>query len=134
MELIAGDGYTIGYQYLHAFAITDNDEVTTTTVSVNSYLVHVDEGDTAEVVVALGLPLDTAVTIPLVVTSLTAESGDHGAVSNVTIPAGKTAVMAEISTTADGDDETFSVSLGSPLPSRVTAGASTSTTIRIRDD
>ena len=136
LRLIAGDGYTIGSRSLHAIVISDNDKVTTTPVSVNSYLVYVDEGDTAEVVVALGLPLGIAVTIPLVVTSLTAESGDHGTVSSVTIPAGKTAVVAVISTTADadGDDETFSVSLGSPLPSLVTAGSSSSTTIRIRDN
>ena len=135
MQIVDGDGYTVGYEKAHTFAITDNDEVTSTTVSVHTFLVYAREGDTVDVVVWLGLPLPESVTIPLVVTSLTAEAGDHGTLSSITIPAGQTAATGAIYTVidADSDDETFKISLGSPLPSWVTPGADSSTTVLIRD-
>ena len=53
-------------------------------------------------------------TIPVTLTAGTAEAGDYGTLTSITIPAGSTSATGTISTTADADadDETFKVVLG----------------------
>lgn len=135
MTLAAGDGYVVGFKNSHSFAIRDDDEVTSTAVKLMFPMGYVVEGGKAYVTAGLTLPLSHAVTIPLVVASGTSESGDHGTVASITIPANDTAGIAEVRTFADsdGDDETFTVSLGTPLPAKVTAGDVASVTVTIRD-
>lgn len=132
-DLAAGSGYSVGLNSFHRFIITDNEEVTSTSVSLFGF--GRDEGKYALVTARLARALPHAVTIPVVVAAGTSEAGDHDTISAITIPKGDTVGWAEINTyvDADSDDETFTVSLGSPLPSGVTAGSSTSVTITITD-
>ena len=78
-------------------------------------------------------------TIPVTVSTAspnTAESGDVGTLSSITINAGSTAGTGTIATNhdTDADDETFTVALGSSLPSSVVAGSASSVQIAIADD
>ncbi len=113
-------------------------------VSLSVPIDPVNEGEDVSVTVVLMTPdasepgtLGSAVTIPITLTAGTAESGDYGALSSITIPAGDTSGEGTISTAqdADADDETFTVSLGdlSSL-TNVTSGPVTSGQVRINDD
>ena len=103
----------------------------------------VPEGDDVTVVATLstaspGEPgsLGRNVTIPITLTAGTAESGDYGALSSITITAGDFTGEATISTTddTDADDETFTVALGDLTTVRgVTTGPITSVQVRITD-
>ena len=66
-----------------------------------------------------GRTLTTDVTIPLTVTNVTAEPGDYVPPASITIPANKSLAKITLWTNwdADGDDETFTVSLGRLPPS-----------------
>ena len=105
------------------------------TVSLSAAPNPVDEGSPVTVTARLSEALSSAVTIPLTLTAGSAEPGDYGALSSITISAGQTSGTGTISTTddADTDDETFTVALGS-LPSSVTAGNPSSVRVTIRDD
>ena len=94
----------------------------------------VDEGAAVTVTATLATAMAEAVTIPLTVTRGTSEDGDHGSLASITLPAGGTSATGTISTTddADGDDETFTVALGS-LPSGLTAGSASSVEVTITD-
>ena len=111
---------------------------------------------TATLTTASGEPgnLGRAVTIPITVTARSigtldndgntvtipidsAESGDYGALSSITITAGDFNGEAIISTTddTDADDETFTVALGDLSTVRgVTSGPVTSVQVRITDN
>ena len=86
------------------------------------------------VTATLAKALEEDVTIPLTVTRGTSEDGDHGSLASITLPAGFTSVDGTISTAddADGDDETFTVALGS-LPSGLVAGTASSVEVTITD-
>ena len=73
-------------------------------------------------------------TVPLTVTSDTAEPGDYGRLTSITIPANSLTGGGRITTAddADADDETFTIVLGS-LPTAVTAGSPSSVTVTIND-
>ncbi len=95
----------------------------------------VAEGSPVTVTAVLAKALAADVTIPLAVTRGSSEDGDHGTLASVTVPAGGTSASGTIATNddADGDDETFTVALGS-LPSGLAAGASSSVRVAITDD
>ena len=103
-------------------------------VSLSATPNPVDEGSPVTVRATLATALAQAVTIPLTVTRGTSEDGDHGSLASITIPAGGTSATGTISTSddADGDDETFTVALGS-LPSGLTAGSASSVEVTITD-
>ena len=94
----------------------------------------VTEGSPVTVTVTLSRAMPSDVTIPVTVTDGTAESGDHGALSSITIPAGSTSATGDITTAQDSDvdDETFTVALGT-LPSPLTGGATTSVEVTIQE-
>ena len=105
------------------------------TVSLSASPSPVTEGSSVTVTATLSQSLTSSVTIPVTLTNDTAESGDHGTLTSVTIAANATRGTGTISTNqdTDEDDETFTVALGT-LPSSVTAGRPSSVTVTIRDD
>ncbi len=113
--------------------ITDVPEV-----SLSASPNPVSEGQPVTVTATLSAALSGAVTIPVTVSTVspnTAESGDVGTLTSITIAANSTSGTGSISTNqdADADDETFTVSLGT-LPSSVRAGSTNSVPITIDDD
>ena len=104
----------------------------------------VDEGLSVVVFASLLTPAGDApgtlasdVTIPLTLTAGTAESGDYGGETSITISAGSSRGNAIITTAedTDADDETFTVSLGDlSAVENVTSGPVTSVQVRITDD
>ena len=107
---------------------------TTPTVRLSASPNPVDEGSPVTVTARLSSALSSAVTIPLTLTSGTAEDGDYGSLSSITINSGSTTGTGRVSTNedADTDDETFTVAL-SGLPSSVAEGSPSSVTVTIRD-
>ena len=105
------------------------------TVALSASPNPVDEGDSVTVTASLSAALTDAVTIPLTVTSGTAEADDHGAPTGIVIDAGSTSGATTVTTAQDDDqdDETFTVALGS-LPSSLAAGTPSSVEITITDD
>ncbi len=95
----------------------------------------VGEGSSVTVTATLAKALSEDVTIPLTVTGGTSEDGDHGTLSSLAIPAGGTSTSGTITTSddTDGDDETFTVALGT-LSSGLTAGTASSVQVTISDD
>ncbi len=95
----------------------------------------VTEGSSVTVTATLSQSLSSSVSIPVTLTDNTAESGDHGSLTSITINSGATSGTGTISTNqdTDEDDERFTVALGT-LPSSVTAGSPSSVTITISDD
>ena len=93
----------------------------------------VDEGQSA-VTATLSRALPGSVTVPLVLTRGTAESGDFGSLASITISGGGLTGTGTVTTTddTDEDDETFTVALGS-LPNEVTPGTPSSVLVTIRD-
>ena len=114
----------------------DDDETSESvpTVRLSASSNPVDEGEPVTVTARLSSAPSDAVTIPLALTAGTAEPGDYGTLSGITIDAGQTTGAGTVTTAddADEDDETFTVALGS-LPSAVTAGSPDSVTVTIRD-
>ena len=94
----------------------------------------VGEGSPVMVRATVSEALSEAVTIPLTVTRGTAESGDHGSLASITLPAGSTSATGTLPTVEDddGEDETFTVALGS-LPAGLTAGSASSVEVTITD-
>ena len=79
--------------------------------------------------------LSSEVTIPLTMSHWSAEDGDYGSLSSITISAGSTTGTGRVATNqdADTDDEMFTIALGS-LPSSVAAGSPDSVMVKIQDD
>ena len=96
----------------------------------------VPEGDPVTVTAMLTEALDRIVTIPVEVEDGTSESGDHGSLPSIRIASGETEGTGRITTArdADGEDETFTVSLGADLPPGVNAGHPTSVEVVIVDE
>ena len=111
----------------------DDDDMPTVSLSVN--LSRPTEGESVTVTATLSSPISGAVTIPITLTDVTAESTDHGSLSSISIAAGQTTGTGTITTIHDAGhmDETFTVSLGT-LPSEVRQGSPSSVTVTIRDD
>ncbi len=116
--------------------ISDTDQAPTVpTVSLSASPNPVNEGQSVIVTAQLSAMLSGSVTIPLRLTPTTAESGDYGSLSHITITGGALAGTGIITTTddADYDHETFTVALDN-LPSEVTEGSPSSVTVIISDD
>ncbi len=113
----------------------DNGESAAPTVSLSASPSAVAEGSDVTVTATLSSTLSSDVTIPLSLSHGTAEDGDYGSLSGITILAGFSSATGTITTTDDGDadDETFTVALGT-LPPGVEAGSSSSVTVTITDD
>ena len=105
------------------------------TVSLSATPATVAEGSPVTVRATLSAALASNVSIPVTVTPGTAEPGDIGTLSSITINSGQTSGTGTITTAqdTDTDNETFTVALGA-LPSGVTAGSPASVTVTIRDD
>ena len=113
--------------------IADDDKATVTLeVSPNP----VDEGSAVTVTARLDKALPGAVVIPLALSKGTAEDGDYGALTSVRVAAGRRSATGTITTVRDEDEEdkTFTVALGSPLPSSVLAGDPSEVEVTIADD
>ena len=108
---------------------------TTPTVSLSAAPDPVTEGSPVTITATLSAALSSAVSIPVTLTAVTAESGDIGALTSISIASGQTSGTGTITTAQDTDneDETFTVSLGT-LPSSVSAGTPNSVTVTIADD
>ncbi len=96
----------------------------------------VAEGSAATIVATLSAALGSDVVIPVTVTRGSAEAGDIGTLTSITVAQGFTVGAADITTAqdTDADHETFTVSLGTPLPSSVSAGTPNSVTVTVQDD
>ena len=137
LTLTAGSGYTVGSANTHTLTITDDDGTgpPTPSVSLSASPNPVTEGSAVTVTARLSAALAGSVTIPLVLTAGTAESGDYGALGSIMVAGGQTTGTGVITTAqdADEDDETFTVALGN-LPPEVTPGSPSSIEVAIRDD
>ena len=104
-------------------------------VSLSASPNPVPEGESVTVTATLTEALTRSVTIPVTVSAGTSESGDHGSLAGIRIASGATSGTGAISTRADSDtgDETFTVSLGSRLPSGILASSPSSVTVTIAD-
>ena len=130
VEVTAADGTVKTY----AVTVTRVAAPAAVAVSLSATPNPVGEGSPVTVRATLAKALSKAVTIPLTVTRGTSEDGDHGSLASIEIPAGFTSATGTISTVddEDGDDETFTVALGS-LPSGLTADATSSVEVTITD-
>ena len=109
--------------------------LSTPTVSLSA-TTPVGEGSPVTVRATLSKELSGDVSIPITLSADTAEPSDYGSLSTITITAGATWGEGTIATNqdVDTDDETFTVTLGSALPSSVTAGSLSSVVVTINDD
>ena len=116
-----------------------DDDVVRSSVSLSASPSPVDEGSPVTVTATLSTPHSSALSIPVTVSTGSpnaAESDDVGSLTSITISAGETTGTGTITTMQDSgaDHETFTVSLGSGLPSGVGAGTPNSVQVTIRDD
>ncbi len=125
---IAGDTTSV------VVTITDNG-VAGPTVSLSVLPNPVGEGTDVTVTATLSKAHTANVTIPLTLTAGTAETGDFGTLTGITVSSGSTTGTGTISANqdADADDETFTVALGT-LPPAVGRGSTTSILVTITDD
>ena len=123
-----------GQRQTYRVTVTRQAAPAAVAVSLSATPNPVQEGSPVTVRATLATALAEAVTIPLTVTRGTSEDGDHGSLASITIPAGFTSATGTVSTVEDddGDDETFTVALGS-LPSGLAAGAASSVLVTITD-
>ncbi|MCY4592158.1 MAG: cadherin repeat domain-containing protein, partial [Alphaproteobacteria bacterium] len=142
-NLANGTTYVVEIRILRGTDLAESNWASTTgtpnvpppTVSLSASPNPVTEGSSVTVTATLSRALSNSVSLPLSVTSGTAESGDHGTLASITVAAGATTGTGAVSTNQDADEdhETFTVALGT-LPSSVTAGSPSSVTVTISDD
>ena len=117
--------------------IQDGGDRTTSppTVSLSASPNPVAEGSPVTVTAQLSSTLSSNVTIPLTLSSGTAEAGDYDPLLSITIVSGSMTGTGTVTTSqdTDSDDETFTVALGN-LPSTVTAGSPSFVQVTISDD
>ena len=123
-----------GQRQTYRVTVTREEAPAAVAVSLSATPNPVDEGSPVTVTATLAEALDEAVTIPLTVTRGTSENGDHGSLASITLPAGFTSAAGTVTTVEDddGDDETFTVALGS-LTTGLTAGSASSVEVTITD-
>ena len=118
-----------------AFRDDDDPEVT---VQYGQATQGVGEGETVNVTVSLSADPERTVTIPVTATGQDgATSADYSVPSSVTFNDGevlKTIAFTAANDEADDDDESVKLGFGTALPSRVTLGTRTETTLNIGDD
>ena len=130
VQVTAEDGSTT-----KDYTVTITRQTPTVSLSAPSQVL---EGSSVTVTARLSAALSSAVTIPVTVStsgSNTAEPGDVGTLTSITIASGQTTGTGTIMTNHDSgeDDETFTIALGT-LPSSVTPGIPNSVQITISDD
>ena len=118
------------------YTVTVTRGVRTVSLSVSPN--PVEEGASVTVTATLSAPAASALTIPVTVSTAspnTAESGDVGTLTSITVNAGAATGTATITTNHDTGDnhETFTVSLGT-LPTGYEAGSASSVQVTINDD
>ena len=123
-----------GQRQTYRVTVTRQEAPAAVEVTLSATPNPVDEGSPVTVRATLAKALAEAVTIPLTVTRGTSEDGDHGSLASIEIPAGGTSATGTVTTVedGDGDDETFTVALGS-LPSGLAAGTASSVEVTITD-
>ena len=133
---LAGTGITAGTRTSTDVTIISGD--TSVAFSVDAVRVTEADGATAEVELQLAMATVAAITVPIVVTAGTATANaDYTAVTSVTFASlGPGAMTQTVSIPIINDDlsepeETFTVSLGAPLPSGLVAGSRRSTEVTI---
>ena len=104
-------------------------------VSLSASPNPVEEGEEVTVTASLSIPLSSATTIPLTLTSDTAEDDDYGSLASITIAGGSESGEGTITTyeDEDADEEIFIVALGN-LPASVVTGFPHSVEVSINDD
>ena len=114
------------------YRVTVTRQAAAVAVSLSATPNPVGEGSPVTVRATLTAALLGDVTIPLSTRRDTSEEGDHGALAAITVPAGFTSATGTLPTFEDddGEDETFTLSLGS-LPTGLTAGATSSVQVTI---
>ena len=132
VSLSGETSYSVGSPSSVSVAIVDDDKPS---VSLSASPNPVPEGTPVTITAQLSHPTVKALEIPVRLTAGTAESGDYGALSEITVAAGASSGSATITTTEDADDdeETFTVSFGELLPATVTAGSPTSVVVTISE-
>ncbi len=125
---------TVGPGTPSSVLITITDEDTAPTASLSVTPNPVTEGSSVTVTVTLSASQADDVTIPITLTPDTAESGDYGTLSDITVTAGQTSGTGTITTATDADDdhERFTVSLGE-LPDPLLEGSPSSVPVAISD-
>ena len=105
------------------------------TVTLTAAPNPVAEGSSVIVTATLSRALASSVVVPVTITRGSAEAGDIGTLTSITINSGSTSATGTITTAHDAGfaDETFTVALGT-LPSTVAAGTPNSATVTITDD
>ena len=107
------------------------------TVSFFRSHTSVQEGSSVTVELSLSQVTRSALEFPVTLTAVTAEEGDYGSLSSITVRAGHRFGKGTITTAhdTDTDDEKFTVALGTlPDSVRVRASGASTMTITIRDD
>ena len=125
-------GYTVGSPSSVTITILDDDKPS---VSLSASPNPVQEGSPVTVTASLSHATVNALTIPVTLTAGTAESGDYGTLTSISIAAGATSGTGTVTTVkdADSDGETFTAALGTTLPSTVTRGSPDSVEVTISD-
>ena len=117
--------------------ITDNDDPEVT-VQFGQDSQGVGEGETVNVTINLSADPERTVTIPVTSSPQgTASTSDYSVPTSVTFNSGdreKTIAFMAVDDTDDDDDEKVKLGFGTTLPTRVTLGTRTETTLNIGDD
>ena len=131
VEVTAEDGVTT-----KVYTVTITRESSLPSVSLSASPNPVPEGSAVTITATLSAATTSDVTIPVTITDNSAQPEDHGTLASITISGGSTTGTGTISTNQDSDyaDETFTVYLGTPLPTGIVAGSPSSVQITIRDD
>ena len=119
--------------------ISITDDGKGATVSLSAAATTVKDSDDAEIEAVLSHVFDNDISVPIGVAgsgAKPAETDEWDAPGEIAIDAGATegVVRIDLIRDVDGDDETFAVSLGSPLPAGLSPGAAASVEITIDDD
>ena len=116
--------------------IVDDDAALPPDVSLSAQPNPVTEGSSVTVTATLTASLRADLVVPLVLATITAETGDYSELESITIPANQTSGTGVIRIIEDADnaDETFSVTLGNLPPGVVGVGAPSMLTIQISDN
>ena len=131
-------GVNAGTQRTSTVSITDTD-VPAVTVSFGSATYSVGEGGSVTVTVALSEAPERPVTVPITATNQGgATGGDYSGVPlAVAFGPGeesRTFTFRATQDTVDDDDESVVLSFGAMLPTLVTAGSTSTSTVRITDN
>ena len=121
-----------GQHQTYRVTVTRQAAAAAVAVSLSATPNPVGEGSPVTVTATLTAALLGDVTIPLSTRRDTSEEGDHGALAAITVPAGFTSATGTLPTFEDddGEDETFTLALGS-LPTGLTAGRASSVQVTI---